>query len=45
MACPVTTTRGSVHAVLTAIKRRLRRIIREYSLSNLIIQASVWFWI
>jgi hypothetical protein len=45
MARPVMITRGLVHDALTVIKRRLRRIIGEYSLSILIIQASVWFWI
>ena len=44
MAHPVTIMYGLVYDALTVIKRRLRRIIGEYSLSILIIQASVWFW-
>jgi hypothetical protein len=45
MARPVTIMRGLVYDALTAIKRRLKRIKWEYSLSNLITLVSVWFWI
>jgi hypothetical protein len=45
MARPVIIICRLVYDMLTIIKRRLKRITREYSLSNLIIQASIWFWI